>query len=167
MAGRKLKRYGLEGGAKALIAIGLLFNLLAWLVAAYYFGLAGGGKITLFIVPFIFTCVSAIALLVIRYRYTLFEKYPYLMNLPSIFYRIGGRKNGESKQSIAFSMIFTVHALVIAVVGFMGLLLTVTIGSSIKSNAASPFLYVYLAIVAILIVSVFLQYRRIYVRFVK
>jgi hypothetical protein len=166
MAGMKLKRYGLEKGAKVLIAIGLLFNLVAWIVAAYYFGLAGN-TFSLFIVPFIFTCVSALALLVIHYRYTLFENYPYLMNLPSIFYRIGGGKDGAGKQSMAFSMIFTVHALVIAMVGLMGLVLTFAIGSSIKSNAASPFLYVYLAIVAILIVSVFLQYRRIYVKFVK
>ncbi len=165
MAGRKLKRYGLEGGAKALIAIGLLFNLSAWFVAAYYFGLAGS-RITLFIVPFIFTCISAIGLLVIRYRYTMFEEYPYLMNLPSFFYRLGERKDA-SKQGIAFSMIFTVHALVLSVLGFLSLLLTVAIGYSIKSNAASPFLYAYLAIIAILVASVFLLYRRIYVRFAK
>ncbi len=166
MAARKLKRYGLEKGAKVLITIGLLFNLISWIVASYYFGFVGGA-FNLFIVPFIFTCVSAVALLVIQYRYTLFEGYPYLMSLPSIFYRIGGGKDGGSKQSIAFSMIFTVHALVIALVGLMSLVLTFSIASSIKSNAASPFLYVYLAIVAILVVSVFLQYRRIYVKFVK
>ncbi len=166
MAGSKLKRYGLEKGAKVLIAIGLVFNLLAWIVAAYYFAVTTG-TIALLIVPFLFTCISAIALLAIYYRYTLFENYPYLVNLPSIFYRIGAGKNGASKQSQAFSMIFTVHALVIAMVGLMGLVLTFTIGSSIKSNAASPFLYVYLAIVAVLIAAVFLQYRRIYVRFVK
>lgn len=166
MVGSRLKRYGLEKVAKALIAIGLLFNLSAWVVAAYYFSITAGSK-ALLIIPFLFTCISAIALLVIYYRYTLFEKYPYLMNLPSIFYRIGGGKNGASKQSQAFSMIFTVHALVIAMLGLMGLVLTFTVGSSIKSNAASPFLYVYLAIVAILIAAVFLQYRRIYVRFMK
>ena len=161
-----LKRYGLEGIAKALIAVGLLFNLVAWLLAASYFG-PSGGRITLFIVPFIFTCVSALALLVIHYRYTLFEKYPYLMNLPSIFYRIGEGKDGLSKQSIAFSMIFTVHALVIAVIGVMSMILTIAVGSSIKSSAASPFLYLYLLVVAILIISVFLQYRRIYHRLAK
>ncbi|MDE1865809.1 MAG: hypothetical protein KGH94_04205 [Candidatus Micrarchaeota archaeon] len=166
MAARKLKRYGLEGGAKVLITIGLLFNLITWLLAAYYFGL-GGNRFNLFVVPFIFTCVSSILLLVVRYRYTLFEEYPYLMNLPSIFYRIGDGKDGGSKRSMAFSMIFTVHALVIAMVGLMGLVLTFAIASSIKSNTASPFLYAYLVIAAILIVSVLLQYRRIYIRFVK
>jgi hypothetical protein len=166
MAGMKLKRYGLEGGAKILIVIGLLFNLLAWIAAAYYFGLSSG-KIALFIVPLIFTCISAVLLVVIRYRYTLFEKYPYLMNLPSIFYRIGQGKDGVSKQSMAFSMIFTVHTLVLAALGFMGILLTVSIGYSEQSNAVSPFLYSYLVVVVVLILAVFLQYRRIYIKFSK
>ncbi len=165
MAGKRLKRYGLEGGAKALIAIGLLLNLSAWFAAAYYFGLPGS-KVTLFIVPLVFTCVSAIFLLVIRYRYTLFEKYPYLMSLPSLFYRLGEQKD-TNKQSVAFSMIFTVHALVLAVVGFMSLLLTITVGASIKSSAASPLLYIYLAVAAVLVISVFLLYRRIYFKLMK
>jgi hypothetical protein len=165
MAGRKLKRYGLEDAAKALIIIGLLLNLLAWLIAAYYFGLSGG-KVALFIVPFIFTCVSVLLLLVINYRYTLFEKYPYLINLPSLFYHLG-EKNDTSKQSIAFSMIFTVHALILAAVGLMSILLTVSIGYSEQSNTVSPFLYSYLVVIAILIAAVFLQYRRIYLRLSK
>ena len=164
MASRKLKRYGLEGAAKILIAAGLLLVLFSWLTGAYYFGITG--KATLFIVPFIFTCVLAVLLLIIGYRYTLFEKYPYLMNLPSLFYRIKEKK-GTDNQSIAFSMIFTVHALVIAFLGLLSLVLAISIGSSIKSNAASPFMYAYLAIVAILVVSVLLQYRRIYIRFRK
>ena len=165
MASRTLKRYGLEGIAKILISIGLLFVLLSWITAFYYFG--PNSKNALFIVPFIFTCVIAVLLLVIKYRYTLFEKYPYLMSLPSIFYRIGGGKKGFDNQSLAFSMIFTVHALVIAFIGLMCLILTISIGASIQSSSASPLLYVYLAIAAVLIVSVLLQYRRIYIKFVK
>lgn len=164
MTGRALKRYRLEGAAKILIAIGLLLLLFAWIVGIYYYGSIG--RITLFIVPFIFTCVVAMLLLVIRYRYTLFEKYPYVMNLPSLFYSIGGGKD-NNKQSIAFSMIFTVHAIVIAFTGLLSLVLTLSVGSGIKSSAASPFLYMYLAIIAILVVSVLLQYRRIYIKFAK
>ncbi len=160
MASRTLKRYGLEGAAKALIAIGLLLILFSWILAAYYF--VSNGKLSMFIAPFIFTCVAIGVLLVIRYRYTLFERYPYLINLPSIFYRVGGRQNDTSKQSIAFSMIFTVHSLVLAVIGFMSLLLTITIASRYAVA-----LYVYLAVVAVLIVSVFLLYRRIYIRLSK
>ena len=164
MASKMLKRYGLEGAAKALIAIGLLLVILSWIAGAYYFGHVG--KIALFIVPFAFTCVLAGLLLVIRYRYTLFERYPYLMNLPSLFYHIGERK-GANDQSVAFSMIFTVHALVIAFMGLLSLVLAISIGLSIHSSAASPFLYSYLIIIAILFVSVLLQYRRIYIRFAR
>ena len=64
-------------------------------------------------------------------------------------------------------MIFTVHAFVIAVIGFLSLLLTVAIGSSTKSSVASPLLYTYLATVAILLIAVLLQYRRIYIKFAK
>jgi hypothetical protein len=102
MAGRVLKRYGLEGIAKIFIAIGFLLVLCSWIAGFYYLGITG---IASLIVPFIFTCVLAVLLLLIRYRYTMFEKYPYFMNLPSIFYRIGDQKNGKNKQSIAFSMI--------------------------------------------------------------
>ena len=165
MLSRKLKRYGLEGIAKVLVAVGLLLVLFSWMLGAYYFGITG--KVT-FIVPFIFTCVLAVLLLFIRYRYTLFEKYPYLMNLPSLFYRIQDKKGSNSNQSIAFSMIFTVHALVIAFLGILSVVLTTSIGSSIKSSGTSwALLYVYLALIAILVVSVLYQYRRIYIKFAK
>lgn len=165
MASRTLKRYGLEGIAKILIAIGFLLVLSAWVAGVYYFGTTGTAS---FIAPFIFTCVLVATLLVIKYRYTMFEKYPYLMNLPSIFYRIGDQKDGKNKQSLAFSMIFTVHSLVIAFLGLLSLVLTFSIGSSINSKGTAWwFFYVYLAIIAILIISVLYQYRRIYRKFVK
>lgn len=165
MESKILKRYSLEKVAKILIVIGILLVISSWIVGTYYLWNASRG-VVVFIVPFIFTCVLALLLLIIRYRYTLFEKYPYLMNLPSLFYRIKEKKNTDN-QSVAFNMIFTVHALVIAFLGLLSLVLTVSIGSSIKSNVASPLLYGYLVIVAILIVSVLLQYRKIYIKFSK
>ncbi len=164
MASKELKRYGLEGAAKTLIAIGTLLILFSWITVAYYFNQSG--RAVLFIVPFIFTCVLILLLLIIKYRYTLFEKYPYLMNLPSLFYRIKSKK-GSDNQSIAFSMIFTVHALVIAFMGLLSIILTISISFSTNAGRASPFLYAYLAIIAVLIVSVLLQYRRIYLKLSK
>ena len=164
MAGIMLKKYGLEGAAKILIAIGLLLVLSSWIVGAYYLGATG---ITALLAPFIFTCVLAGTLFVIKYRYTLFEKYPYLVNLPSLFYRIKAKK-GSNNQSVAFSMIYTVHALVVAFLGLLSLVLTISIGSSINSGGTAwTFLHIYLVIIAVLIISVFLQYRRIYIRFMK
>ena len=163
MASRILKRYGLENGARALIYTGLLLIFISWLVGGYYFAHVGKGA--LLITPVVFSAVTALLLIVIRYRYILFERYPYLMNLPSIFYRIG--KRGGDKQSIAFSMIFTVHALVVAVIGFMSLLLTISIGFSVHNRIASPFLYLYFGTAIVLVISVLLLYRRIYIKFVE
>ncbi len=166
MAERTLKRYGLEGIAKALIAFGSLLILLSWVVGAYYFGITGKTTAS-FIVPFIFTCLLVLLLLIIRYRYTLFEKYPYLMSLPSLFYRIGAKKGSNDGQSRAFSMIFTVHALVIAFLGLLSLVLALVVGSSVHSGGASPYLYLYVVIIGVLGISVLLQYRRIYRKFMK
>ncbi len=164
MAIKSLKRHPLEDAARLLIAIGLVLLIFSWMFGIYFSVYTG--KATVFIAPFIFTCVSLLLSLMILYRYELFEKYPYLMNLPSLFYRIKDRKGTDNK-SIAFSMIFTVHSLVIAFIGFLSVLLTISIGSNINKTAASQFLYIYLATIAILIISVLFLYRRIYIKFAK
>ena len=163
MSDKKLKRYRLEKGAKILIVVGLLLILVSWIMAAYYLTVnqIAKDRFALLLIPLIFTAVAATLLLVIKYRYTLFEKYPYLMNLPSIFYHLGERRDTK-KQSIAFNMIFTVHSLVLTFLGLLSILLTLSIGSNAKTS--SPFFYSYFVVIAILIISVFLIYRRIYIR---
>ena len=163
MAVKNLKRYELEKGAKVFIVIGLLLILISWILAAYYINVnqIAKDRLALLIIPLIFTAVAAILLLVIKYRYTIFERYPYLMNLPSIIYRIGGGKDTK-KQSIAFNMIFTVHSLVLTFLGLLSILLTLSIGSNAKTS--SPFFYSYFVVIAVLIISVFLIYRRIYIK---
>jgi hypothetical protein len=162
MVNMTLKRYRLEAKARIFIAIGLIFVLLSWVAGWHYY--MNSGKGALFIAPLVFTCVTVLLLLVIGYRYTIFKKYPYLMNLPSLLYRIKD-KRGANNQSIAFSMIFTVHALVIAFMGLLSLVLVLAIGSSSTHAAASQILYVYFILIALLIASVLLQYRRIYLKF--
>lgn len=157
-----LKRYGLEAKARIFIAIGLIFVLLSWIAGWHYYMISGKGA--LFIAPLVFTCVAALLLLIITYRYTIFKKYPYLMNLPSLLYRIKDKK-GANNQSIAFSMIFTVHALVIAFMGLLSLVLVLAIGSGSTHGAGSQIFYAYFIIIALLIASVLLQYRRIYLKF--
>ncbi len=163
MAAKNLKRYGLEKGAKVFIVIGLLLILISWILAAYYINVnqIAKDRLALLLIPLVFTAIAAILLLVIKYRYTIFERYPYLMNLPSIIYRIGGGKDTK-KQSIAFNMIFTVHSLVLTFLGLLSILLTLSIGSNAKTS--SPFFYSYFVVIAVLIISVFLIYRRIYIK---
>lgn len=164
MATQKLKRYGIERVAKVMIAAGLLLLFISWLAGLRYYEFVGKAVL---IVPLLFTLVSILLLLVIRYRYTLFERYPYLMNLPSLFYRVGKQK-GKNNQSIAFRMIFTVHSLSITFIGLLSLILTISIGSSIGAgHHITSTLYVYFATIIIFVVSVLFLYRRIYIRFVK
>ncbi len=59
-------------------------------------------------------------------------------------------------------MIFTVHSLVLTFLGLLSVLLTLSIGSNAKIS--SPFFYSYFIVIAFLIVSVFLIYRRIYIK---
>ena len=84
MVAKNLKRYGLEKGAKILIAIGLLLILISWVLAIGYISVnqIAKDRLALLLIPSTFTAVAALLLLVIKYRYTLFERYPYLMNLP-------------------------------------------------------------------------------------
>lgn len=163
MAVKKLQRYELEKGAKVFIIIGFLLLIISWILAVHYLTLnqIAKDRLALLLIPLIFTLVSIILLLVIKYRYTIFERYPYLMNLPSLFYRIGGKDN--KKQSKVFNMIFTVHSLVLTFLGLLSILLTLSIGSAAKVH--SPFFYSYFVVIAFLIISVFLIYRRIYVKF--
>ena len=164
MAAKNLKRYRLEKGAKVFIVIGLLLILISWILAIHYLTVnqIAKDRFALLLIPLIFTAVAAVLLLVIKYRYTIFERYPYLMNLPSIIYRIGGGKDTK-KQSIAFNMIFTVHSLVLTFLGLLSILLTLSIRSAAKVN--SPFFYSYFVVIAFLVISVFLIYRRIYLKF--
>lgn len=162
MPNKKLERYNLEKGAKISITVGLLLLLVSWIISLIYVNtaLTSKDRLALFLIPSIFTAVDIILLLVIKYRYTLFEKYPYLINLPSVFYHLSEKKSVK-KQSIAFNMIFTVHSLVIAFLGLLSILLVLSIGSSSKVN--SPFFYSYFIVIAILVISVLLIYRRIYI----
>ena len=84
MAAKNLKRYKLEKGAKVFIVIGLLLILISWILAIHYLTVnqIAKDRFALLLIPLIFTAVATILLLVIKYRYTIFERYPYLMNLP-------------------------------------------------------------------------------------
>jgi len=75
-----------------------------WLVSIYayfdlpaevptHFGFTGrptsyGNKATFLLLPFLFSIAPVIFLLIIRFRFTLINKYPYLVNLPAFFTNI-------------------------------------------------------------------------------
>ena len=146
----------MSNGARSILLIALIANIIATAIFAY-----GSSKIpNLIIVPSIFLGVFALILLILRFRYPLLERYPYLVNLPAFAYRLGIQKNPKTA-GIVINRIFTVHALASLYVAVLYLIFAVTI---MQQSGKFVWLEI-LVIVAAFIVAVFLQYRRIYLNF--
>ncbi len=85
-------------GLSIAIAISVLFM---WILAFYYYfalpnkiathfdinGIANsyGNKSTLFVIPFLFSIAPLLILIIVKYRFKIIKKYPYLINLPAFF----------------------------------------------------------------------------------
>jgi uncharacterized membrane protein len=174
----KAVHYPLSGAAKALILSAFIINLLALFVVAYYYpslpnvtpthyGINGapnsyGNKSSLLIIPGIFIALFVFLVLILRFRYTLLEKYPYLLNLPSFVYVLG-TKTSPSVQGEVINRVFSVFSLSVLYVS----LLNLTISLAIMRQDAYLLLPSVLAIIAVFIASVLLLYRSIYRRFAK
>ncbi len=91
----KVKHYPLSKAARMIVLSSLIINIFMILLIAYFYHGApnSGLKATLLILPAIFITIFVIFLLILRFRYTLLEKYPYLINLPSFVYRLGMEKD--------------------------------------------------------------------------
>jgi hypothetical protein len=86
---------------RVMVTLTVLGFTALWLVAGYaytifpqripiHFGITGepnnyGGKYTFLIVPLSFSLTPAIFIVLTKYRFTLVNKYPYLINLPAFF----------------------------------------------------------------------------------
>lgn len=97
-----------------------------WLVSIYayfdlpaevptHFGFTGrptsyGNKATFLLLPILFSIAPVIFLLIIRFRFTLINKYPYLVNLPAFFTNIN--KIEENRRSFWINKYFELTAAV-------------------------------------------------------
>lgn len=156
---QKLKRYPLSKLAKTFIAIGIALLIITLALGIYSLStqIASKTKIALYIVLSVWVVIFAFLLLVIKYRYEIFEKYPYLMSLPSLFYQLKGEKRNKG-----FSMIFTIHAFTLVYLGFLGLLVIMLITKSpigFERNIILGSLY---TVIILFVVGVLLVYRWIY-----
>jgi uncharacterized membrane protein len=168
-----VKHYPLSKAARIAIAIALIFNVLALLSVAYYYpglpdivathvGLNGvpnsyGYKSTLLTIPVIFLAIFLLLLLVMRFRYTLLEKYPYLINLPSFVYRLGMEKDSKMQGEI-IGKVFTVYSLVILYVSTLDFAITAALLR--QSQGILP--PVILTTVFVFVATILLLYRSIY-----
>lgn len=154
----KVTRYPLSNGARLIVVVALIIEVIATLV--FVQSNAYGSAPSLLILPGIFLTVFLVLLLVLRFRYALLERYPYLVNLPAFAYRLGIQKNPRTA-GIVINRVFTVHALASLYTSVLYLILTTAILRQ-SSRLVLPAIF---ALVVVFIVTVFLQYRRIYVSF--
>jgi len=96
-----MKPVQLSGRARLFVMFMLALIVLIWMagLTAYstlpetiptHFGLSGkadavGSKSLFLFLPIVFSLAPAVILLVIRFRFTLINKYPYLLSLPAFF----------------------------------------------------------------------------------
>ncbi len=158
----KVKRYPLTNMARAALLIALMLNILAWVAVIHYYPtlpLKSTGSF--FLIPLIFTLVFLLFLFILRFRYTLLEKYPYLISMPSFVYRLGMAKNPETEGRI-FSKVFTIHALSALYIAALEIVITYAI---LPINGIQHLHYLtesILLIVVVFVVTVFALYRNIY-----
>ncbi len=154
----EVTHYPLSNGARLILVAAFVINIIATLASIY----ADGSKPSLLIVPGIFLAVFALLLLVLRFRYTLLDRYPYLLNLPAFTYRLGIQENPKTA-GIVINRVFTIHALASLYVSVLYLIISTAILQQ-NGQLALPEIFV---LVIVFVVTVFVQYRRIYMSFAK
>ncbi len=151
----KVTHYPLSNGARSILVLALVVNI----VATFFFinSSVYGNNPSLFIVPFIFLAIFVVFLLILRFRYALLERYPYLVNLPAFAYRLGIQKNPKVA-GMVINRVFTVHAFA----SLFTSLLYLIFSTAIFNQNGHPALKEIFALIFVFILVVFFQYRRIY-----
>ncbi len=151
----KVTRYPLSNGARSILVLALIVNI----IATFFFVNSSiyNNNSSLLIVPIIFLAIFVVFLVILRFRYTLLERYPYLVNLPAFAYRLGIQKNPKVAGTV-INRVFTVHAFASLFTSLLYLIFSTTI----FNQNGHPALKEILSLIAAFIIVVFLQYRRIY-----
>lgn len=180
---QKIKHQPLSSFARSIIFLAAVINVLMLLDIAYYYPslpntivthygsngapIAYGSKVDLLYAPIILFAVFALILLILRYRYTLFEKYPYLINLPSFVYVLGSEGDAEVRSKI-MGRVFTVYALSTLYLAVLNVIITTVMlhrgASNLYIRFALPMIF---ATVCVFVITVLLVYRDIYKSFAK
>lgn len=152
---------------KKWILMSLLIVILMWAVSLYafftlpdiiptHFGMEGnpdayGNKTIFLILPVLFSFAPAIILIMVKFRFVLINKYPYLINLPGFFTYI--EEISEERRSYWFNRYFElVLKFNFALTFYLLMLLVIIYYSTIKESLESAalifiFLFPFLALV--------------------
>lgn len=157
----KIKRLPLEKTARTAIILIVITFLAMWLSAIYYHpNVSSTGLWPL--LPALYTIVMACFLLVLHFRYSLLERYPYLLNLPSFVYRLAAEKKTEVHGRV-INRIFTVWfigALFLSVIWAGVIYLVFSLQG--QGHLAGLLVSFILIMLALLLITVFSLYRSIY-----
>ncbi len=163
----KIKRYPLSNLARAALLIGLILNIFVWLTIAYYYptSITQNSK-AFFIIPTVFTLIFVLFLLILRFRYALLERYPYLINMPSFVYRLGMAKDPETEGKI-INKVFIIHSLAALYISVLEIVITYSVLPINGVEHTQLLLPSLLIVIVVFVVSVFGLYRNIYISFAK
>ncbi len=175
--GLEIERESLRFRGKASIAMGIALLALSWAVATYYYRIlpdtvpthydlygrpnGWGSKASLLLAPAILTGVGIALLAVIKYRYTMIERYPYLVNMPAFMILVSSDRLTPTERSSIVNMVFEVISIELALLGLLGLEITyfsftmVTGGSSIGLFSST----LYTTIAIMIAIPLFLFYK--------
>lgn len=175
--GLEIERESLRFRGKASIAMGIALLALSWVVATYYYRIlpdtvpthydlygrpnGWGSKASLLLAPAILTGVGIALLAVIKYRYTMIERYPYLVNMPAFMILVSSDRLTPTERSSIVNMVFEVISIELALLGLLGLEITyfsftmVTGGSSIGLFSST----LYTTIAIMIAIPLFLFYK--------
>jgi uncharacterized membrane protein len=164
---------------RAFVALIVVFLLLIWMTGLYaytalpdriptHFDLSGkpdafGNRLTFLLLPVAFSVAPLIILLVVRFRFTLVNRFPYLINLPAFFAQIG--QLPEERRSYWLNKYFEfVAAVGVAVSAFLLALFLGIYTGTVGGEMPWWFTVITVAVPLILIASFIIALRAMSVR---
>lgn len=164
---------------RTFVTLNILALVLIWIASLFafttlpervptHFGISGqpdafGSKTTFLILPLAFSIAPVILLLVIRYRFALVNRFPYLVNLPAFFSQIG--QLPEERRSYWLNKYFEFIAAVgVAISAFLFALLLGIYAGTLQGEMPWWFMVITIAIPLILIVSIVIALRAMSIR---
>ena len=159
---------------RKLVGLLIIFLALIWFMGIYayttlpdtiptHFGVSGkpdafGTRITFLLLPIAFSLAPAIILLIVKFRFTLINKYPYLINLPAFYTSLSGLR--EERKSFWINKYFELVAAIGVFVSIFLLALFLGIyAGTIEGRMPMWFTIVILVVPLVLIVSIVLALR--------
>jgi uncharacterized membrane protein len=173
----EIERRKMDFTGKALVAVNLVIMMLAWVYVSFYypslpdtvpthFDLSGrvsgyGHKSTLLLPPIILTIAVVLILLTVKYRFTLINRYPYLVNLPAFAMVLASPTISPESKADFINRIFNISLLILLGVNATNTLIVHTMfyGATFGILPPHTLLAIIMPVLIVVAVSFYLYYR--------